>query len=58
VKLEYDYIGFGGKTVSTPPGLVQPIPGVDGFNFTPAGTTSVTQDFQEMKLGLNSVVSG
>ena len=53
VKLEYDYIGFGGKTVSTPPGLVQPIPGVDGFNFIPAGTTSVTQNFQEVKLGLN-----
>jgi len=53
VKLEYDYIGFGGKTVSTPPGLVQPTPGVDGFNVTPAGTTSVTQNFQEVTLGLN-----
>lgn len=53
VKLEYDYIGFGGKTVSTPPGLVQPLPGVNGYDFTPAGTTSVTQNFQEVKLGLN-----
>ena len=53
VKLEYDYIGLGGETVATPPGLVQPIPGVNGYNFTPAGTTRVTQNFQEVNLGLN-----
>ena len=29
VKLEYDYVGLGGETVATPPGLVQPIPGVN-----------------------------
>jgi opacity protein-like surface antigen/outer membrane protease len=53
VKLEYDYIGFGGETVATPQGLVQPTPGVDAFNFTPAGTTRVTQNFQAVSLGLN-----
>jgi opacity protein-like surface antigen len=53
VKLEYDYVGLSGETVATPPGLVQPIPGVDLFNFTPAGTTRVTQNFQEVNLGLN-----
>ncbi len=53
VKLEYSYFGLGGETVATPRGLVQPAPGVNQFNFTPAGTTSVTQNFQEVTLGLN-----
>ncbi len=53
VKLEFDYIGLGGETVATPQGLVQPIPGVNGYNFTPAGTTRVSQNFQEVNLGLN-----
>ena len=53
VKVEYDYIGLGGETVATPQGLVQPIPGIGEYNFTPAGTTHVTQNFQEATLGLN-----
>jgi len=53
VKIEYDYVGLGGESVATPQVLVQPIPGVNGYNFTPAGTTRVTKDFQEVKLGLN-----
>lgn len=53
VKLEYDYVGLGGETVATPQGLVQPVPGAIGFNFTPTGTTRVTQNFQEATLGLN-----
>ena len=53
VKLEYDYVGLGAETVATPQGLVQPVPGAFGFNFTPAGTTRVTQNFQEINLGLN-----
>jgi opacity protein-like surface antigen/outer membrane protease len=53
VKLEYDYVGLGGETVATPPGLVQPIPGVNNYNLTPTGTTRVTQNFQEANLGLN-----
>ena len=53
VKIEYDYAGLGGETVATPAGLVQPTPGVNLYNFTPAGTTRVTQNFQEANLGLN-----
>ncbi len=53
VKIEYDYIGLGAETVATPPGLVQPIPGVNGYNFTPAGTIRVSQNFQQVNLGLN-----
>jgi opacity protein-like surface antigen len=53
VKFEYDYAGFDGETVATPPGLVQPTPGVNLYNFTSAGTTRVTQNFQEANVGLN-----
>ncbi len=53
VKLEYDYIGLGGETVATPQGVVQPVPGVYAYNFTSAGTTRVTENFQEVTLGLN-----
>ncbi len=53
VRLEYDYIGLGGETVATPPGLVQPGPPVPFYLSTPAGTTRVTQNFQEATLGLN-----
>ena len=53
VKLEYDYAGFGAETATTPQGLVQPVPGVNGYNFTSASTTRVTQNFQEANLGLN-----
>jgi opacity protein-like surface antigen len=53
VKIEYDYAGFGGETVATPAGLVQPTQGVNLYNLTPAGTTRVTQNFQEANLGLN-----
>jgi opacity protein-like surface antigen len=53
VKLEYDYISVGGETVATPPGLLQPIPGVGLYDLTPAGTTRVTQNIQQAALGLN-----
>jgi len=53
VKLEYNYTGFGGETVATPPGLVQPVPPANLFLLTPSGTTHVTQNFQEVSLGLN-----
>jgi opacity protein-like surface antigen len=53
VKVEYDYAGFGGGTVATPPGLVQPAPPIPFYFPTPAGTTRVTQNFQDVKLGLN-----
>ena len=53
LKVEYDYVGLGGETVATPRGFVQPTPGVNQFNFTSAGTTRVTENFQEVTLGLN-----
>ena len=53
VKLEYDYVGLGEETVATPPGLVQPTAGVNAYNLTPAATSHVTQNFQEVELGLN-----
>jgi opacity protein-like surface antigen len=53
VKIEYDYVGLGGETVATPPGLVQPTPGVNAYSLTPAATSHVTQNFQEVELGLN-----
>ena len=53
VKLEYDYAGFGGVTVATPPSFVQPIPGVNGYNLTPSSTTRATQNFQAANLALN-----
>ena len=53
LKVEYDYVGLGGETVATPQGLVQPIPGVNGYTLTPPSTTRVTQNFQEVNLGLN-----
>ena len=38
-KIEYDYIGLGAETVATPQGLIQPVQGINGYNFTPAGTS-------------------
>lgn len=52
-KLEYDYVSLGGENVATPPGLVQPVPPIPLYFLTPVGTTGVTQNFQEVKLGLN-----
>lgn len=50
MKLEYDYLGFGGSNIATSPSVF--------FNGTtttfPAGsTTSMTEHFHVMKLGLN-----
>jgi opacity protein-like surface antigen len=54
VKLEYDYVDLGGQNVATPPDIIQIVPGNSGTYFlTPAGTTRVNQNFQEVKLGLN-----
>jgi opacity protein-like surface antigen len=53
IKVEYDYLGFAGETVGTPRGLIQPFPPFNGFNFTPATTTRVTQNLQQVSLGLN-----
>jgi opacity protein-like surface antigen/outer membrane protease len=52
VKVEYDFVGLGGQTVATPPGLFQLSPG-SSYNFSPAGAASVSQNLHEVNLGLN-----
>jgi opacity protein-like surface antigen len=52
VRLEYDYLGFGRNSMATPSSFVQT--GVGGAYVATAGnTTSVGQNVQEVKLGLN-----
>jgi opacity protein-like surface antigen len=56
LKLEYDYLGFGGSNVATPPSLVQVVP--PGFTdattaLTPGGFTRASQNIQEVKIGVN-----
>jgi opacity protein-like surface antigen len=53
MKLEYDYLGFGGSNVATPQGLLQAAPGSLGLFLTPGGLTSVSQNIQEVKIGVN-----
>jgi opacity protein-like surface antigen/outer membrane protease len=54
LRLEYDYLGLGRINVATPPGQVQAIPGdFTSYQATPAGTTSLSQNVQEVKFGLN-----
>lgn len=52
LSLEYDYMGFGSFSAATPVGLK----GIDTtgfFFFTPPGATSVKQNVQVVKVGLN-----
>jgi opacity protein-like surface antigen/outer membrane protease len=54
LRLEYDYIGLGRVNVATPSGQVQTIPGdFTSYQATPGGTTSLSQNVQEVKFGLN-----
>ena len=53
VKLEYSYAGFGGETAATPPGLAQPVPAVNLYFLTSSSATRISQNFQEVSLGLN-----
>jgi Omptin family len=54
VKVEYDYIRFGEDTVATSAGLFQTVPGNSGtYVLTGASTTRVSQNYQQVKLGLN-----
>jgi opacity protein-like surface antigen/outer membrane protease len=54
LRLEYDYLGFGHSNVATPLSFLQVIPGNSaGYVETPPGTTSISQNVQELKLGLN-----
>jgi opacity protein-like surface antigen/outer membrane protease len=54
LRLEYDYLGFGHSNVTTPASFQQVVPG-DPFGYvaTPQGTTSISQNVQEVKFGLN-----
>jgi opacity protein-like surface antigen len=58
LRLEYDYLGFGDANVATPTGLLQVTPGGPSFFITPPGTTSVSQNVHEAKLGLNYTFGG
>jgi opacity protein-like surface antigen/outer membrane protease len=54
LRLEYDYLGFGHSNVATPASFLQVIPGdAAGYVATPNGTTSISQNVQEMKFGVN-----
>jgi opacity protein-like surface antigen len=54
LRLEYDYLGLGHSNVGTPLSFLQVIPGnAFGYVETPPGTTSVSQNVQEVKLGLS-----
>jgi len=53
LRLEYDYLGFGNATVATPTGFLQAPPGANSFIATSPGTTSVSQNVHQAKLGLN-----
>ena len=54
VKFEYDYLGFGGTNVATPGSLFQVVPPFQVAQLvTPGGFTSVSQNIQEVKIGVN-----
>ena len=53
-KLEYDYARFGAINMSTPQSFVQVLPPLaGGYLQTASGTTSVSQNLQTVKVGLN-----
>jgi opacity protein-like surface antigen/outer membrane protease len=54
LRLEYDYLGFGRSNVPTPISFLQVIPDdAAGYVQTSLGTTSISQNVQEVKFGLN-----
>jgi opacity protein-like surface antigen len=53
-RLEYDYAKFGALTMATPQSFNQVLPPLaDGYLYTAGGTTSVSQNLQTVKVGLN-----
>ena len=53
-RLEYDYANFGSVGMATPSSYFQVLPGNPfGYQSTAGGTTSVSQNLQTIKLGLN-----
>ncbi len=54
LRLEYDYLGIEHFNVTTPVSVQQQILGnANSYVVTPTGTTSVAQNVQEVKFGLN-----
>jgi len=53
IKLEYDYANFGGVSVGTPASFLQVLPPLNAYLPTAGGTTSVSQNIQTVKMGLN-----
>jgi opacity protein-like surface antigen len=53
-RLEYDYARFGALNVATPASFLQVLPPLnDGYLPTAGGTSSVSQNLQTVKVGLN-----
>jgi opacity protein-like surface antigen len=53
LRLEYDYTSFGNVSVATPASFLQVLPPLNLYLATPGGTTSVGQNIQTVKMGLN-----
>jgi len=53
LRLEYDYANFGSVNVATPTSFLQVIPGFNAYVPTAGGISSVSQNVQTVKLGLN-----
>jgi opacity protein-like surface antigen/outer membrane protease len=54
LRLEYDYANFGSVNAATPASFLQVLPpSAFGYVQTPGGTSSVSQNVQTVKLGLN-----
>jgi opacity protein-like surface antigen len=54
LKLEYDYLGFGGRSVATPVSLLQVAPpSPTAYVTTASNASNVTQNLHQVKLGLN-----
>ena len=53
-RLEYDYAKFGALNIATPQSFLQVAPPLpNGYLYTAGGTSSVSQNLQTVKLGLN-----
>jgi opacity protein-like surface antigen len=58
VKMEYDYARFNSFGMSTPGSYFQPFPPFALYGTTPPGSTSVSQNIQTVKVGLNMKLGG
>jgi opacity protein-like surface antigen len=53
VFFEYDYLNLGSSSVGTPESIIQVTPGVNRYRIFPPGATNVSQNLDELKLGVN-----